>query len=137
MPKIKSALRRRLNEQRNEMFSFATHPFEDVEPAALAVLNGTKDDHLLRAALRRWWIEQVGDLPSGWEHELQDRLAPFVRELEDELQASPTRPAWVDHGLLTRTINVLQRRYLTTLRVPAALRALQSVGRLAVLGVKP
>lgn len=137
MPEISASLRRRLSEQRREMFAFTTHPFEDVEPVALAALRATKDDHLLRAALRRWWIERVGDLPSGWEHELQDRLAPFVRELQSELEAGLARPTWVDHGLLIRTINVLQRRYLTTLRVPAALRALQSVGRLAVLGVKP
>ena len=133
LPKISARLRRRLVEQRREILSSATHPFEDFEAAALPLLGATRADHLLRAALRRWWIEQVGDLPSGWQLDLRGRLGPVLQQLQCELEANSARPPWIDHALLVRTINVLQRRYPTTLRVPAALRALQFAGSLAAL----
>lgn len=133
MKKISARLSARLVRQRREMFALATHPFESIEQQALSALNASEGDYVQRVAFRRWWIDLVGDLPAEWENRLATRLAPIVSEVEAELKASSARHPWVDLGFVARTLDVLQRRRLTTLRSSAALRALQSVGRLAVL----
>lgn len=137
MPRISDPLRTRLIEQRRELMAAATHPYMPFELEALRILQAENDDHLLRASIRRWWLQQAGDLDAQWPAQLRDEVKSELAELRQELGDAAPRPAWIQDELLVRTIDVLQRRSVITLRPRAAVRALRSVGRLALLGVQP
>ena len=137
MPRISDSLRTRLIEQRRELMAAATHPYRPFEMEALRILQAQSDDHLLRASIRRWWLQQSGDLDAQWPMRLGTEVKSELAELRRELSDAAIRSAWIQDELLARTINVLQRRSVITLRPRAAVRTLQTVGRLALLGVQP
>ena len=107
------------------------------EAEVLSLLSGGARDPLIPAAVKRWWIELDGAAPPDLEAHASAAVSRHLAELHAEIEQLPRPPAWIEHRLLVRTINVIQRLQTTTVTPSQAIRILQAVGRLAILGVHP